>query len=126
MHRSKQLATGFLLGALIVGGAIGFTADRMLLRDRLAAPWTVTRQALRDRLASDLHLTAEQRQQIDAILDSKHRQIDSLHRPLRAQLEAIGDTARAQMRRVLDDRQRAVFDRLHQEMVERRKRDTVR
>ena len=33
MQRSKNLAMMFLLGAVLVGGALGFTADRVWTRD---------------------------------------------------------------------------------------------
>jgi hypothetical protein len=36
MQRSRSLALMFLLGALLVGGALGFTADRVLTGDRCA------------------------------------------------------------------------------------------
>jgi hypothetical protein len=36
MQRSRSLALMFLLGALLVGGALGFTADRMLAGGRCA------------------------------------------------------------------------------------------
>jgi hypothetical protein len=38
MQQSKNLAITFLLGAVLVGGALGFTADRMMLRERIAQP----------------------------------------------------------------------------------------
>ena len=36
MQQSKNLAIAFLLGAVVVGGALGFSADRLMLRDRIA------------------------------------------------------------------------------------------
>jgi len=33
MHSSKNVAIAFLLGAVLVGGALGFTADRVWMRD---------------------------------------------------------------------------------------------
>ena len=38
MQQSKNLAIAFLLGAVVVGGAMGFTADRVYLRDRISHP----------------------------------------------------------------------------------------
>ena len=35
MQQSKNLAIAFLLGAVVVGGALRFTADRVMLRDRI-------------------------------------------------------------------------------------------
>jgi len=35
MERPKQQALAFLLGALLVGGALGFSADRVLRQDEL-------------------------------------------------------------------------------------------
>ena len=36
MDRPKQQAIAFLLGAVLVGGVVGFSADRMIRRDDMS------------------------------------------------------------------------------------------
>ena len=117
MQRSKQLALMFLLGAALVGGALGFSADRLMAR-RACSEWSDPRAARRA-FYDDLSLTTAQRASFDTILDAKHRQIGELARPLRPQLDAISDTARAQMMRVLTPAQRTVFEERRREIKAR-------
>jgi Spy/CpxP family protein refolding chaperone len=116
MRQSKQLALMFLLGAVLVGGAMGFTVDRFMMRDNFC-PRRGDVRATRERFAESLELNAAQRAAIDTILDGKHRQMAALLKPIRPQMEAISDSARAQMKRVLDPRQQARLDEMHREMV---------
>ena len=57
MHNSKQLAVMFLLGAFVVGGALGFTADRVWGRDAACRDPRGSRELLYERL----DLTSTQR-----------------------------------------------------------------
>ena len=50
MQNSKQLAVMFLLGAFVVGGALGFTADRVWGRDAACRDPRGSRELLYDRL----------------------------------------------------------------------------
>jgi Spy/CpxP family protein refolding chaperone len=118
MQRSKQLAAMFLLGAVLVGGVLGFSADRLLARERLCPRWGDAR-AMRQRFLDDLELTAAQRTVVDSILDAKHRQMSVVLAPVRPQLDSISANARAQIARVLTPAQRVKFDALHREMKRR-------
>ncbi len=110
MQRSRSLALMFLLGALLVGGALGFTADRVLGGDRCARNGDHRRS--RTWLTEQLNLTAEQSAAVDSIVDRRHREMRAVISTVRPQMDAIRDTARQQIRRVLDDAQRARFDEL--------------
>lgn len=113
MQRSKQTALMFLLGALLVGGALGFSADRVLLRDRICAE--KDQRGWRARMFDELDLTAGQRAAMDSILDDRHRQMRALMAPIRPRLDSISDAAWAQMTTVMTDAQRAEFERLREE-----------
>jgi hypothetical protein len=106
MQRSKNLAMMFLLGAVLVGGALGFTADRVWMRDAaICSDPKASRALLYDRL----ELTGAQRAAWDSILDDRHRQFDSLFKPIRPQMDSIRARSRAQMRALLttpDQRER--------------------
>ncbi len=111
MHGSRHLALMFLFGALLIGGALGFSATRVLERERGCGPRDS--RGMRESLARDLELTAAQRAAIDTILDVRHRQMSAIMAPVRPRLDAVGDTARQQISRLLDDRQRARFQEMH-------------
>jgi Spy/CpxP family protein refolding chaperone len=133
MDRSKGYAVMFLLGAFIAGGALGFSADRALRgshnRDR--GP-----HAYRQRMADELKLTPKQQASMDSLIDLKHRQIVTLYKPLRPELDSIAilarvvsDSTHAQIKRLLDPDQQAKLDRMRaaarKDLAERRGGDTV-
>src|ERR1043166_9319339 len=62
MQRSKQQALMFLLGATLVGGALGFSADRYLSHDRLVSSF-----GPRSKFYEDLGLTQQQRDKLDSL-----------------------------------------------------------
>jgi Spy/CpxP family protein refolding chaperone len=106
MQNSKQLAVMFLLGAFLVGGAFGFTADRVWGRDSTCRDPRSSRALLYDRL----ELTTDQRAAWDAILDDRHDQYQVLLKPLRPQMDSVRLRARAQMRTLLTPEQRERFE----------------
>lgn len=108
MERPKQQALMFLLGAVLVGGALGFTADRMIGHEHAGV---VTVVESRERFYDALTLSEKQQAAFDSILDDRHRQFQAVLAPLRPQLDSIKENARAQMRRVLDPEQQRQFER---------------
>lgn len=116
MERSKNVAFLFLLGALVVGGALGFSADRLMVRDQICPRWA-SQRGMRTRLNDVLELSAAQRASVDSILDERNRQMTGLLKPIRPQMDSIKEGARAQISRLLDDRQRARFEEMHTEML---------
>jgi hypothetical protein len=111
MQRSKHLAMMFLLGAVLVGGALGFTADRVWMRD---AAYTSDPRASRALLYDRLELNAMQRAAWDSILDDRHRQFDSLFKPIKPQMDSIRSRGRAQMRALLTPTQLDRFEKIIQ------------
>jgi hypothetical protein len=111
MQNSKQLAVMFLLGAFLVGGAFGFTADRVWGRDSTCRDPRSSRALLYDRL----ELTTDQRAAWDAILDDRHDQYQVLLKPLRPQMDSVRLRARAQMRTLLTPEQRERFEAILRE-----------
>ncbi len=119
MQRSKSLALMFLLGAVLVGGVLGFTADRVFAGGD-ACPRR-DRQAARERFAAELGLSAEQRAMVDTLLDAKHKQMAEVMAPIRPRLDSISVTTRDQIARILTPEQRPRFERMHEEMKSRNK-----
>ena len=121
MQRSKHLALMFLLGAVLVGGALGFTADRVWMKDASCTDPRASRALLSDRL----DLNAAQRAALDSILDDRHRQFDSLFKPIRPQMDSIRLRSRAQIRALLTTpEQRERFEAILREPKPNDKRET--
>jgi Spy/CpxP family protein refolding chaperone len=109
MTNSKRLALAFLLGALLVGGVLGFTTARVFGR---AGHAYLDSRNMSELLAADLRLTDEQRAQLDAILDRRHRDMVVVLAPVRPQLDSIRERARNEIRHMLTGDQGARFERI--------------
>ena len=141
MERSKGYALMFLLGAFLTGGALGFTADRVIGADRGkdhrggrgggGGP-----SGYRQKMAAELDLTPAQQASIDTLLDQKHRQIVALYRPVQPQLDSlalaarvISDSTHAQIKRLLAPAQQVKLDQMRaasrHDLAKRRGKDTV-
>jgi hypothetical protein len=96
----------FLLGAVLVGGALGFTADRVMIRDQLCA--TRPRLTLADRLQLDV----SQRAKLDSIVDHRRHQFDLVMATVRDQLDSVRQRSRDQIRQILTDEQRKEFEKI--------------
>ena len=118
MQRSKSFALMFLLGAFIAGGALGFTADRVMTREKHGGRGG--RPSL-DRMAKELNLTPAQRAQFDSITSRSRAQMHELWQPLRPQMDSIGklsnilgDSTHEQLKRVLTPEQGAKLDEMRE------------
>jgi hypothetical protein len=111
MQQSKSLAIAFLLGAVIVGGALGFTADRVMLRDRI-----VRLERGRVSLADRLQLDASQRARLDSIVDNRHKRFELIMSTVRPALDSSKQRARDEIRLILNPTQRAEFEKVLAEM----------
>jgi Spy/CpxP family protein refolding chaperone len=113
MTRSKQQAMMFLLGAVLVGGALGFSADRVLNNDK-PRNW-----APRQRMYDDLELSEAQRATMDSLLEERNCQVGAVMKPVRPHLDSIRNLARQQMAQILTPEQQAKLELRRQEMVRR-------
>ena len=117
MQRSKSYAFLLLLGAFLAGGALGFTADRLMTRDGHERGG---RPSL-DRMAKELKLTPAQRAQFDSITSRRRAQMRALWQPLRPQMDsvqklsrAVSDSTHEQLKRVLTPEQGAKLDAMRE------------
>ncbi|MDB4907653.1 MAG: hypothetical protein JWO05_2437 [Gemmatimonadetes bacterium] len=115
LQRSKQQALAFLLGAILVGGALGFSAGRVMPRKAHAGG----RQAMYD----DLALSAAQRGAMDSLLDVRNCQMRAIMKPMRPQMDSMKKAGRDQMLRLLDATQRAKLEARLAEANTRNSRD---
>jgi hypothetical protein len=118
MQPSKNLAIAFLLGAVTVGGALGFAADRVMMRGRLEQP----SGSYRARLADQLQLDATQRGILDSILDDRHRRYSIVMSTVSPTLDSIKQRAREDIRNMLTPKQRAEFKKMLEESSDNTKR----
>jgi Spy/CpxP family protein refolding chaperone len=123
MQRSKQQALFFLLGAVLVGGALGFTADQMM--NQKSKSW-----APRQRMYEDLGMTEAQRSRADSLLDEQNCQLGAVMKPVRPVIDSIRGAARKQMDAILTPEQLAKLELRRAEMarrdsVEKARRDSV-
>lgn len=102
MNRSKQQAVFFLLGALLVGGVLGFSADRVLTRPEKERSW-------RAQMYQDLALTQAQRASFDSLLDRQQCEMRRIMKPVRPQLDSLRQEGRRHMSDLLTPEQRERF-----------------
>lgn len=105
----------FLVGAFLAGGALGFTADRML--DRGKSGSRGGRESMSARVARELSLSADQQKGLDSLMERRREQIRAVYHPIRPQLDSldkvgreISDSAHAQVRRILNPDQQVKWD----------------
>ena len=101
MERPKQQALAFLLGALLVGGVVGFSADRVFRQGDL------TPAQKRAQFYEDIGITPEQRPVLDSLLDARNCRMDSVVKAFQPAFDSIKAASRLQMDRLLTPDQRA-------------------
>lgn len=112
MQRTKQQALMFLLGALLVGGVLGFSAERVLGHDPARdASWYH-----REGMYNDLQLSPEQRAAIDSVLDVRNCQIRAVMKRVKPETDSIRAAGQEQMLRVMSPEQRARFEQRRAEI----------
>jgi uncharacterized membrane protein len=113
MERPKQQALAFLLGALLVGGVLGFSADRVMRHDDQSPA------ARRVAFYEAIGLTDAQKPAMDSILDDRNCRMDSVVKTIQPTLDSIKTASRVQMDRILTPEQ-------HAKIEVRRKDDAAR
>ena len=104
MERPKQQALAFLLGAELVGGVVGFSADRVFRRDDTSI--AAKRKALYD----DLELQPAQRAAMDSLFDARNCKYDAIFRPIQPALDTLKLETRGRINAILTTEQRARLD----------------
>jgi Spy/CpxP family protein refolding chaperone len=104
MQRPKQQALTFLLGALLVGGVVGLSADRVFRSNDNSMA------ARREALYEDLGVKGEQRAALDSVFDDANCQLDALFKPLQPALDSIKYARRQAMNALLTPEQRTKLE----------------
>jgi Spy/CpxP family protein refolding chaperone len=104
MERPKQQALAFLLGAVLVGGVVGFSADRVFRHDDTSIA------AKRAAMYDDLELAPAQRAAMDSLLDARNCKYDAIFKPIQPALDTLKLETRGRINALLTPKQRARLD----------------
>jgi Spy/CpxP family protein refolding chaperone len=121
MQRSKQQALMFLLGATLVGGALGFSADRILSHDKVVASF-----GPRSKFYDELGLTAQQRDKLDSLAFEQECVVRSLLAPQDSALKSIRARFQAQRDSVFTKEQLAELKTRRADMDRRREAERAK
>ena len=124
MKDTKNLAMMFLLGAFLTGGALGFSANGYMNRDRICTTGSYGSR-LSTIMSKRLQLSPAQESRVDSILDERGRQYRIVMSPIQPKMDSIKLNAREQIRLVLSPEQIREFEALITEMSDttRQRRD---
>jgi Spy/CpxP family protein refolding chaperone len=113
----------FLLGAAL-GGVFGYLFAHRPVNAANPPLSEPERRAQRlQQLTKDLSLTPQQAQQLDAILLQRHTETKAIHEQTDAQIDAVRQKGRAQVRAILTPEQLPKFEEFLRQMDEQRKRN---
>jgi Spy/CpxP family protein refolding chaperone len=113
----------FLLGAAL-GGVLGYLFAHRPVNAANPPLSEPERRAQRvQQLTKDLSLTPQQAQQLDAILLQRHAETKAIHEQTDAQIDAVRQKGRAQVRAILTPEQLPKFEEFLRQMDEQRKRN---
>ena len=129
-RRARLLGFALLLVTFIVGAFSGAAFERTLGAreparpvDRCASQPGPFHAAPGTLIIDRVHITPEQRQRIDVILEKHRKQADSLWQAQKPALRGIVDSTREEIRTLLTPAQRAEYDRLREERRAQHKKD---
>lgn len=113
----------FLIGAAL-GGVLGYMLAHRPVSAAgppLSEPERRTQRV--QLLTKELSLTAQQAQQLDSILMQRHAETKAIHDQSDAQLDAVRQKGRAQVRAILTPEQLPKFEEFLRKIDEERKRN---
>ena len=116
---SSTRTTAFVvvLVAFIAGLFVGIAGDRLYFHRRFPGPRDFTSRRIVDRLDHELHLSSQQKTEVQQIIDRHRVRIDTVIRPqMRQELDAMN----AEIDKVLTPDQRAEFAKMRARMPGRR------
>lgn len=121
-RRTRLLGIAILAAVFAAGGLAGAATDRVLdarppapADSAAASPEACRAETGRKRILDQLDLSPEQRRQVDAIMDRRRAETEAFWKNEGRRMRAIVDSARADVRAVLNPTQRAEYDRLREE-----------
>lgn len=102
MQRNKQQALMFLLGAVLVGGVLGFSADRVMSKKP-------QRVSARMRMYDDIGIAPDQRVKMDSVLDETNCKTQELMQTVRPSMDSARAEGRKALLGLMTEAQRAAY-----------------
>jgi Spy/CpxP family protein refolding chaperone len=127
-HTVQQKATFWLALVFVVGTALGAVLGYAFAHRSYAAaaPTQLTaeqrRAQKREQLSREVALTAEQQNQVNAILDEAQTEYKAIHAISDPQVDAVRQKSRDKIRQILTPDQKPKFEEFIRRMDEERKR----
>jgi hypothetical protein len=115
MQRTKQQALMFLLGAALVGGAVGFSADRYMGHEKFASQY-----GPRTKFYDEMGLSAQQRNVLDSLAFVQDCTIKAMLAPQKPALDSLKSRFQLQRDSVFTKDQKARLEKRREEMKARR------
>src|SRR5689334_17524836 len=114
--RWNQIGLTFLIG-LLMGTVLGAVRARSMFR-RPTDP-AVRQERMLKKFSSRLDLSADQRQTVGQILNTKRTKIDAIFVQMRPQFEAVRQETSDEIKKVLNPDQQKKYEALDAEMEQR-------
>jgi len=121
MQRTKQQALMFLLGAVLVGGALGFSADRYIAHDKFTSSY-----GPRSKFYDDLEMSQPQRSSMDSLAFLEDCAIRGVLAPKKSALDSIRAGFKTQIRALLTQEQLVRLDARDKEIKARREAENAK
>lgn len=118
MQRSKQQALMFLLGAVLVGGVLGFSANRVMSSSK------PKRASAREQMYADIGIDAQQQVKMDSVLDETNCKTSEIMRSVRPTMDSIRADGFKALLEMMTPTQRAAYE--VREKVMKQKMDSTR
>jgi hypothetical protein len=119
-HTDRRTATflGLIfISGLLLGGTLMNLAEHYWLHAHPASEYDIRQHRLiAAKMSQRLHLSAQQQDQVDAVLRQTVGQYQALEHRLAPQFDQVRQQDRDHLRAILDPQQRQDFDRLVQEV----------
>ena len=119
--------TALVVLLFVIGVALGAAGAFLCLRKRpaegLGRHVHATRAEIVNRMSHDLNLSADQRSQIESIVNDAHNRFHALDQQLEPQYDAIRQDARSRIRAVLTPEQKSKFEEEVRRLDEQRKKE---
>ncbi len=107
---NKSKAQLVIMTTFILGVIVGASSQYLLTRQTIVPQSSTTEQMVNE-MAREVDFDANQRSQVDRIMDDTRRQYQDLRNQVRPQFNAIRDASRRRIREILKPEQQARFDR---------------
>lgn len=118
MQRSKQQALMFLLGAVLVGGVLGFSANRVMSSSK------PKRASAREQMYADIGINAQQQVKMDSVLDETNCKTSDIMRSVRPTMDSIRAEGFKALLDMMTPAQKAAYE--VREKVMKQKMDSTR